>query len=82
MDSARLEVDSFVSLILSHDGVAVMELDRGQKRNALSQALINDLVATIASIEKDDRVRCAVLISKEGPFSGLYLELFKDENNS
>jgi enoyl-CoA hydratase/carnithine racemase len=42
-------------------GIVVLTLNRPAKRNALSKALMADLVRTIASIGADPAVRCAVV---------------------
>lgn len=47
------------------DGVADVRLVRGDKMNALDQAMFEALVETAASLEADRRVRCVVL-SGEG----------------
>ncbi|KAH7402163.1 ClpP/crotonase-like domain-containing protein [Phaeosphaeria sp. MPI-PUGE-AT-0046c] len=49
-------------------GVAVVELNRPQKRNALSQALINELVGVLSHLEHDATVS-TVVITSSGPFS-------------
>jgi enoyl-CoA hydratase len=48
------------------DGVATLTLDRAAKRNALSRALRDELVARLADLEKDDGVR-AVILTGAGP---------------
>ena len=56
---------------IQRDGTAVVTLDRPQKRNALSVALIADLTAAFRALEQDDSVRAIVLTgSPGGPFSG------------
>ena len=53
-----------------YDGTAVVTLNRPQKRNALSAALITDLNAALRALEGDDSVRAIVLTgSPGGPFS-------------
>jgi enoyl-CoA hydratase/carnithine racemase len=53
-------------------GVALLELRRHGKRNALSQALIDTLVAAIATVERNQMVRAVVLAGSAGsPFSGM-----------
>jgi enoyl-CoA hydratase len=47
------------------DGVATLTLDRPAKRNALSRALRDELVARLADLERDDGVR-AVILTGEG----------------
>jgi enoyl-CoA hydratase/carnithine racemase len=48
------------------DGVATLTLDRSAKRNALSRALRDELVARLADLEQDDGVR-AVILTGDGP---------------
>lgn len=48
------------------DGVATLTLDRAAKRNALSRALRQELIARLAALERDDGVR-AVILTGAGP---------------
>ncbi|KAL1610981.1 hypothetical protein SLS59_000618 [Nothophoma quercina] len=49
--------------------VAVVELNRPKKRNALSQDLIDELIEALSQLDKDTAVRAVVLTSsKQGPF--------------
>ncbi|KAL8698793.1 MAG: hypothetical protein Q9201_006375, partial [Fulgogasparrea decipioides] len=53
------------------DGTAIVTLNRPQKRNALSAALLGDLSAAFRALDRDDSVRAIVLTgSPGGPFSG------------
>ncbi len=54
-DTVRYEV--------SDAGVATIALDQPDTRNALSEALLSDLVAALEAARDDDRVRCVVLTS-------------------
>jgi enoyl-CoA hydratase/carnithine racemase len=45
------------------DGVATIALDQPDTRNALSDALLDDLLAAFAAARDDDAVRCVVLRS-------------------
>src|SRR5215211_3914701 len=45
------------------DGVATITLDQPETRNALSDELLDDLVAAFESARGDDAVRCVVLTS-------------------
>jgi enoyl-CoA hydratase/carnithine racemase len=45
------------------NGVATIALDRPEARNALSDALLDDLLAALAAARDDDAVRCVVLTS-------------------
>lgn len=52
--------------------VAVVELNRPKKRNALSQDLIDELIEALSQLDKDTAVRAVVLTgSKQGPFCGM-----------
>jgi enoyl-CoA hydratase len=45
------------------DGVATVALDRPETRNALSDAMLDDLLAALEAARDDDAVRCVVLAS-------------------
>ncbi|HTN25756.1 MAG TPA: enoyl-CoA hydratase-related protein [Solirubrobacteraceae bacterium] len=45
------------------DGVATIALDHPQTRNALSDAMLDELLAAFAAARDDDAVRCVVLAS-------------------
>ena len=49
-----------------------MKLNRPEKRNALSQKLIDTVIAAIAMVERDEKVRVVVLTGSRpgGAFSG------------
>ena len=60
------------------DGTTVVTLNRPQKRNALSAALIADLNAAFRALERNDSIRAIVLTgSPGGPFSGGCRSLLK-----
>ncbi|KAJ8113601.1 hypothetical protein OPT61_g4304 [Boeremia exigua] len=49
--------------------VAIVELDRPKKRNALSQDLINELIEVLSEVDQDATVRAVILTgSGQGPF--------------
>lgn len=60
-------------IVTKKDGsVAILELNRPEKRNALSQALINELIEGLSGLARDASVRAVVLTgSGEGPFCGM-----------
>lgn len=60
------------NILTSKDGnVAVVELDRLKKRNALSQGLIDELIKILSQLDQDAAVRAVVLTgSQQGPFCG------------
>lgn len=59
------------------EGVAVLELNRPQKRNAFTQAMIDAMVRALASLDKNPSVRALVVTSAPGsPFSGGFLFFF------
>ncbi|KAF1358014.1 enoyl-CoA hydratase [Lizonia empirigonia] len=57
-------------IVTKKDGsVAILELNRPEKRNALSQALINELIEGLSGLARDATVRAVILTgSGEGPF--------------
>ena len=60
------------------DGTSIITLNRPQKRNALSAALIADLNAAFRALERNDSVRAIVLTgSPGGPFSCGFRSLLK-----
>ena len=66
MDSAQN-----VRVTTHGDGTALVELDRPEKRNAFSQAMIGELVAILDSLDANNEVRCIVLAGTGGSFCGL-----------
>ena len=69
---------SLVQVEIDDHGVALLKLNRPEKRNSLSQKLIDTLLAAIAMVEKDDKVKVVVLTGSRtaGPFSGTCLNGF------
>ncbi|OLN85686.1 4-chlorobenzoyl coenzyme A dehalogenase-2 [Colletotrichum chlorophyti] len=65
-------MDSLTTLQLTVDaekGVALVRFDRPAKRNAFSQAMISELVATLAHLDALDTVRAVVVTGgPDGPF--------------
>ncbi|KAI3337320.1 enoyl-CoA hydratase/isomerase [Xylariaceae sp. AK1471] len=52
------------------EAVAVVQLNRPAKRNALTQAMMDRLVAVLAQLDQDDGVRAVVLMgTRKGAFS-------------
>jgi enoyl-CoA hydratase len=63
-------------IVSSEGGVAVVELNRPKKRNALSQALIDELTGVLRRLDQDAEVRVVVLTSSgDAPFCGMLLQL-------
>src|SRR3954451_15531819 len=56
--------------LLGHveDGVAVVTLNRPERRNALSRALLDALADVLHEVETDDEVGCVVLTGAGGAF--------------
>ncbi len=50
------------------DGVAVLTMNRPDRRNAFSQAMISAMAAVLAQVETDDAVGCVVLTGAGGAF--------------
>jgi enoyl-CoA hydratase len=58
------------NLILHREGfVATIQLNRPQALNALNLELMNELIATFESLDKDDSIRCIVLTGNEKAFA-------------
>ena len=49
--------------------VAVVRLNRPEARNALSDALMDELVAALSELDADDEIRCIVLAGDERAFA-------------
>ncbi|GKT73693.1 enoyl-CoA hydratase [Colletotrichum tofieldiae] len=68
-------MDNLQTLQLTVDagkGVALIRFDRPAKRNAFSQAMIGELVATLAHLDALNTVRAVVVTGgADGPFCGL-----------
>jgi enoyl-CoA hydratase/carnithine racemase len=52
-----------VRYVVADSGVATIAMDQPDSRNALSDALLTDLLAAFAAARDDDAVRCVVLAS-------------------
>jgi len=52
-----------------NNGIATVSLNRPDKRNAMSFALLRELVATANTIKKDKSIRCVILTGKAQVFS-------------
>src|SRR5919107_3114645 len=50
------------------DGVAVLTLNRPERRNALSGEMLDALARVLADVEADDDVACVVLTGAGGAF--------------
>ena len=61
------------------DGVALVELDRPRKKNALSQALITELCKSICILGEDSDVRVVMLTDSKGALSPVRL-FFTSQN--
>ncbi len=51
------------------DGVAVLTMNRPDRRNALSGPMLTAMAAVLADVETDEAVRCVVLTGAGGAFS-------------
>lgn len=62
---------STVVLSIRQAGVAVVQLNRPRKRNALSKQLIQELTGVMHQLDRDGGIRSVVLTGVEqSPFSG------------
>mgnify|MGYP005706105569 FL=1 len=55
--------------VSNQNGIVTVRLNRPEKRNAMSFALLRELVSTAKKIEKDRRVRCVILTGEAQVFS-------------
>ncbi|MBJ9984287.1 crotonase/enoyl-CoA hydratase family protein [Acinetobacter sp. S40] len=55
--------------VSNQNGIVTVRLNRPEKRNAMSFALLRELVQTAKKIEKDRRVRCVILTGEAQVFS-------------
>jgi 2-(1,2-epoxy-1,2-dihydrophenyl)acetyl-CoA isomerase len=64
------EIDTRTPDLLARvdDGVAVLTMNRPERRNALSQAMLDGLARVLAEVEVDDDVGCVVLTGAGGAF--------------
>ena len=56
-------------LVRKEDGIATIVLNRPHALNALTEALLDDLVAALAEVEKDDTVQVVILTGAGKAFS-------------
>jgi 2-(1,2-epoxy-1,2-dihydrophenyl)acetyl-CoA isomerase len=63
-------IDTGTSDLLAEvaDGVACITLNRPQRRNALSEAMLRALAAVLASVESDPAIGCVLLTGAGGAF--------------
>lgn len=63
-------IDTGTDHLLAHveDGVAVLTLNRPERRNALSRAMLRGLEVALEAAERDDDVRAVVLTGAGGAF--------------
>jgi enoyl-CoA hydratase len=66
----QYDMSELKNLILHRDGfVTTIQLNRPQVLNALNLELMNELIATFESLDKDDSVRCIILTGNEKAFA-------------
>lgn len=61
-----------IKVLADDDGVAVVQLNRPQKRNAFTQAMIDAIVAALGYLDARNDVRALVITGSPGggPFCG------------
>lgn len=69
MSLSNAESPSLI-VTIKDEGIAILELNRPKKRNALCQALMNELIAALRQIDRNPTIFAAVLTSS-GPFCGM-----------
>src|SRR4051812_35857649 len=65
---AELDTGTTDLLARVDDGVAVLTMNRPQRRNALSPAMLDALARVLADVEVDEDVGCVVLTGAGGAF--------------
>src|SRR3954451_10877518 len=65
---APIETGSDQLLADVQEGVAVLTLNRPERRNALSHEMLDALARVLAEVEADDDVACVVLTGAGGAF--------------
>jgi 2-(1,2-epoxy-1,2-dihydrophenyl)acetyl-CoA isomerase len=65
---AAIETGTTDLLARVEDGVAVLTMNRPERRNAFSTAMVEALAAALAAAEADDDVACVVLTGAGGAF--------------
>lgn len=74
---------SLVSLNIQDNGIATVTLNRPEKRNAMSFALLQELVSTAKKIEKNKAIRCVIITGAANVFSaGIDLSDLNNPKNS
>lgn len=65
-----------------NDGLAIVRLNRPEKRNAMSFALLQELIQVAEKIKKDRSIRCVILTGEAQVFSaGIDLKDLNDPKN-
>src|SRR6195952_5540134 len=64
----ELETGTDTLLATVDEGVAVLTMNRPERRNALSSDMLDGLARTLAAVEVDDEVGCVVLTGAGGAF--------------
>jgi 1,4-dihydroxy-2-naphthoyl-CoA synthase len=71
IENALSGVDDIRVGIDRTEAVAVVQLNRPAKRNALTQGMMDRLVAVLGQLDQDNAVRAVVLMgTRKGAFSG------------
>lgn len=61
-----------VKVYATDNGIAVLQLDRLEKRNAFNQSMIDAMVAALRHLDQRDEVRALVVAGgADGPFCGM-----------
>jgi enoyl-CoA hydratase len=69
MSLQTLEPSSLI-VSINETGIAILELNRPRKRNALSQGMIDELTGALSQLDRSPTV-FAVVLTSSGPFSGI-----------
>ena len=70
LDAEKIRVNSMALLrVEKNNGIATVYLNRPEKRNAMSFALLKELVSTAEKLKKDRSLRCVILTGEANVFS-------------
>ncbi|OUY05577.1 crotonase/enoyl-CoA hydratase family protein [Acinetobacter populi] len=74
---------SIVTVNIQDNGIAIVSLNRPEKRNAMSFALLRQLIKTAQQLKKNKKVRCVILTGNNQIFSsGIDLSDLNNPKNS
>lgn len=74
---------SLIQINIQDDGIAIVTLNRPEKRNAMTFALLRQLISTAKQLQRNKKVRCIIIHGANRVFSsGIDLTDLNDRKNS